>query len=161
MKAQHIYGIILATACVLMVVFLHSSAQIQGVGSPAVGGFRTSPMVRSLQRSTRVYRRKEFHPEFHEQVPVFCNGEEVYKISGTADKYVVDIWSGNHPFYQDGGGMIVKADRIDKFKNRFEGMDEMFGGELSAEDGQAGLLLKKKAMEQLGIKKDKGKKGRR
>lgn len=32
-------------------------------------------------------------------VQVFCNGEEVLTVSGTKEKYVVDVWSGNHPFY--------------------------------------------------------------
>ncbi len=31
---------------------------------------------------------------------VFCNGEEVMTVSGTKEKYVVDVWSGNHPFFQ-------------------------------------------------------------
>ena len=38
----------------------------------------------------------------HEACPfvqVFCNGEEVLTVSGTKEKYVVDVWSGNHPFY--------------------------------------------------------------
>ena len=30
---------------------------------------------------------------------VFCNGEEVLQVSGTKEKYVVDVWSGNHPFF--------------------------------------------------------------
>ena len=33
-------------------------------------------------------------------VQVFCNGEEVLTVSGTKKEYVVDVWSGNHPFYQ-------------------------------------------------------------
>ena len=31
---------------------------------------------------------------------VFCNGEEVLTVSGTKEKYVVDVWSGNHPFFR-------------------------------------------------------------
>ena len=31
---------------------------------------------------------------------VFCNGEEVLTVSGTKEKYVVDVWSGNHPFFK-------------------------------------------------------------
>ena len=30
---------------------------------------------------------------------VICNGEEVLTVSGTKEKYVVDVWSGNHPFF--------------------------------------------------------------
>eukprot|EP00471_Norrisiella_sphaerica_P006714 CAMPEP_0184477996 /NCGR_PEP_ID=MMETSP0113_2-20130426/122_1 /TAXON_ID=91329 /ORGANISM="Norrisiella sphaerica, Strain BC52" /LENGTH=106 /DNA_ID=CAMNT_0026855621 /DNA_START=225 /DNA_END=545 /DNA_ORIENTATION=+ len=104
--------------------------------------------------------RKDFHPEFHHEVPVFCNGEEVHKTSGTSDKYVVDIWSGNHPFYQGTGGMVMKADRIDKFKDKFSDMDDLFG-DFDSANAQDGVELKKAAMEQLGIKKEKDKKKRR
>lgn len=31
---------------------------------------------------------------------VICNGEEVISMGGTQETYNVDIWSGNHPFYQ-------------------------------------------------------------
>ena len=33
-------------------------------------------------------------------VQVICNGEEVLTVSGTKEKYVVDVWSGNHPFFK-------------------------------------------------------------
>lgn len=31
---------------------------------------------------------------------MICNGEEVLTVSGTKEKYVVDVWSGNHPFFK-------------------------------------------------------------
>lgn len=45
---------------------------------------------------------RALHLCIHEACPfvqVFCNGEEVLTVSGTKEKYVVDVWSGNHPFY--------------------------------------------------------------
>ena len=30
---------------------------------------------------------------------VYCNGEEVTSMGGTQESYTVDVWSGNHPFY--------------------------------------------------------------
>lgn len=39
-------------------------------------------------------------------VQVYCNGEEVMTVSGTKEKYVVDVWSGNHPFFQVRCGYI-------------------------------------------------------
>eukprot|EP00472_Partenskyella_glossopodia_P013660 CAMPEP_0197515194 /NCGR_PEP_ID=MMETSP1318-20131121/399_1 /TAXON_ID=552666 /ORGANISM="Partenskyella glossopodia, Strain RCC365" /LENGTH=161 /DNA_ID=CAMNT_0043063501 /DNA_START=51 /DNA_END=536 /DNA_ORIENTATION=- len=154
-----------ALACVLFVgirVITSSENQVGfGVG---VRGPATMPSVRNsfrgISRPTRVFRKKDFHPEFHNEVPVFCNGEEVYKISGTSDKYVVDIWSGNHPFYQGSGNMVMQAGRIDQFKNKYEGLDDLFG-DFDTADTSQGADLKKQAMEQLGIKKDKGKKKRK
>jgi len=31
---------------------------------------------------------------------VFCNGVEVMTVGGTKDRYNVEVYSGNHPFYQ-------------------------------------------------------------
>mmetsp|Transcript_24275 Transcript_24275/g.33939 ORF Transcript_24275/g.33939 Transcript_24275/m.33939 type:complete len:166 (+) Transcript_24275:2-499(+) len=140
--------------------FLRDSSDL--AMSPRTSFRASSPTyIRAAMPSRgRVYARKEFHPEYHSDVPVFCNGEEVYRTSGTVDKYVVDIWSGNHPFYQGTGGMIVKADRIDKFKNKFSEMDDLFG-DMSSASAADGVDLKKAAMESLGITKDKGKKKRR
>ncbi len=47
---------------------------------------------------------------------VICNGEEVFTVSGTKKEYVVDVWSGNHPFYMNGAGgtMILDEERIRK-----------------------------------------------
>ena len=36
----------------------------------------------------------------HVAVQVICNGEEVLTVSGTKERYVVDVWSGNHPFFK-------------------------------------------------------------
>jgi large subunit ribosomal protein L31 len=43
--------------------------------------------------------RKDIHPEL-KTAKIICSGEEVGEITGTQDKYVVDVWAGNHPFYR-------------------------------------------------------------
>merc|ERR1712070_325776 len=52
--------------------------------------------------SVRVCAKKEgkAQPEWFEEAKVFCNGVEVMTVGGTQAEYVVDIWSGNHPFFQ-------------------------------------------------------------
>ena len=53
---------------------------------------------------------------------VFCNGEEVLSTSGTRGEYVVDIWSGNHPFFQGSNNSVVLDEgRVNKFNKRFSG----------------------------------------
>eukprot|EP00850_Spirogloea_muscicola_P014680 SM000107S14046 [mRNA] locus=s107:138952:139686:- [translate_table: standard] len=71
--------------------------------------------------AARVVCRKEgIHPPFFKEAEVFCNGELVMKTGGTQEKYVVDVWSGNHPFYQGNSTTLVTdADRVDKFKQRY------------------------------------------
>eukprot|EP00250_Pteridium_aquilinum_P029630 c39865_g1_i1 orf=226-606(-) len=71
----------------------------------------------------RVNCRKEgIHPKFYNQAEVYCNGELVMTTGGTMPKYVVDVWSGNHPFYQGKETAFLQdADRVDRFNRRFGG----------------------------------------
>ena len=41
---------------------------------------------------------------------MLLNGEEVVRMGGTRAEYNVDIWSGNHPFYQGNTGSTVVID---------------------------------------------------
>ncbi|KAL1210147.1 Large ribosomal subunit protein bL31c [Cardamine amara subsp. amara] len=38
-------------------------------------------------------RKKDLHPEFHQDAKVYCNGELVMTTGGTKKEYVVDVWS--------------------------------------------------------------------
>ncbi|PIA55811.1 hypothetical protein AQUCO_00700258v1 [Aquilegia coerulea] len=65
-------------------------------------------------------KKKDIHPEFYEDAKVYCNGELVLTTGGTQKEYVVDVWSGNHPFYLGTRtGLIVDADQVSKFRKRF------------------------------------------
>ena len=44
-------------------------------------------------------RKKDLHPEFHEDAKVYCNGELGMTTGGTKTEYVTDVWSVNHPSY--------------------------------------------------------------
>jgi large subunit ribosomal protein L31 len=73
-----------------------------------------------------VMRKKDIHPEWHEEAKVVCNGEEVLVTSGTQASYTVDIWSGNHPYYQGITTSVVTDEgRVNKFKRRFAGLDSL------------------------------------
>lgn len=67
-----------------------------------------------------VKAKEDLHPEFYPEAKVFCNGEEVISMGGTQPEYVVDIWSGNHPFYQGAGGaVVVDEGRVNRFQRRY------------------------------------------
>jgi large subunit ribosomal protein L31 len=62
-----------------------------------------------LRRDTRAAARRKKdkpHPELHE-APIIVNGNEVAKITGPLKEYHVDIWSGNHPFYNGDNRNLV------------------------------------------------------
>ena len=57
---------------------------------------------------------------------VFCNGEEVLTTSGTQEKYTVDVWSGNHPFFQGAANTVLMDEgSVNRFKRRYGGLDSM------------------------------------
>lgn len=58
------------------------------------------------------------------------NGEEVMKTAGPQEVYDVDIWSGNHPFYQGKTGAVVQDEgQVETFKNKYSELDDIFGVE--------------------------------
>ncbi|KAI3857723.1 hypothetical protein MKX03_007146 [Papaver bracteatum] len=68
-------------------------------------------------------RKKEIHPEFHEDAKVYCNNELVLTTGGTQKEYVVDVWSGNHPFYLGNrSGVLNDADQVEKFRKKYGGL---------------------------------------
>ncbi|XP_043709251.1 50S ribosomal protein L31, chloroplastic [Telopea speciosissima] len=65
-------------------------------------------------------RKKDIHPEFYEDAKVYCNGELVMTTGGTQKEYMVDVWSGNHPFYLGNrSGVVVDADQVEKFRKKY------------------------------------------
>lgn len=67
-----------------------------------------------------VCRKKDIHPKYYDQAKVYCKGEQVMVTGGTQPEYVVDVWSGNHPFYQGNRtALLLDADRVEKFKKRY------------------------------------------
>ncbi|EFN56749.1 hypothetical protein CHLNCDRAFT_34966 [Chlorella variabilis] len=94
--------------------------------TPVLGSRQCS--VRSSQRGLKVVAmaKKGIHPKWHNEAKVMCNGEEVLTTSGTQGSYTVDIWSGNHPFFQGATSTVVTDEgRVNRFKRRFAGLDSL------------------------------------
>ncbi|GMP72109.1 hypothetical protein CsSME_00030255 [Camellia sinensis var. sinensis] len=65
-------------------------------------------------------RKKDIHPQIYEDSKVYCNGELVMTTGGTQKEYVVDVWSGNHPFYLGNRSqLLVDADQVEKFRKKY------------------------------------------
>ncbi|KAI3739913.1 hypothetical protein L2E82_30325 [Cichorium intybus] len=63
-------------------------------------------------------RKKDIHPEFYDDAKVYCSGDHVLTTGGTI--YVVDVWSGNHPFYLGSRSVnLIDADQVEKFRKKF------------------------------------------
>ncbi|XWS24393.1 hypothetical protein CRYUN_Cryun28dG0098000 [Craigia yunnanensis] len=97
-------------------------------------------------------RKKDIHPEFHEDAKVYCNGELVMTTGGTQKEYVVDVWSGNHPFYLGNrSGVLVDADQVEKFRKKFGQLSEIM--EIPVLKGEIILPAKRKSVGKGGKKK--------
>ena len=74
----------------------------------------------------RVKGEKAKQPEFYESAVVICNGQEVMSVGGTQKEYVVDIWSGNHPFFQGKKGAIMTdIGQVSRFGNKYGDLGEL------------------------------------
>ncbi|XP_050215182.1 50S ribosomal protein L31, chloroplastic [Mercurialis annua] len=89
-------------------------------------------------------RKKDIHPGFYEDAKVYCNGELVMTTGGTQKEYVVDVWSGNHPFYLGNrSGVVVDADQVEKFRKRFGELSQLM--EIPVLKGEIVLPSRKKS----------------
>eukprot|EP00192_Tetraselmis_astigmatica_P014980 CAMPEP_0117663922 /NCGR_PEP_ID=MMETSP0804-20121206/8894_1 /TAXON_ID=1074897 /ORGANISM="Tetraselmis astigmatica, Strain CCMP880" /LENGTH=152 /DNA_ID=CAMNT_0005471019 /DNA_START=209 /DNA_END=667 /DNA_ORIENTATION=- len=110
--------------------------------------------------ATVTMRKKDLHPAWFENSRVICNGEEVMTCGGTREEYVVDIWSGNHPFFQGNtSAMVVDEGRVNRFSRRYEGlgsltdMSSMNKKQLSPEEAQEARRQAKISLQELTSKK--------
>jgi large subunit ribosomal protein L31 len=80
-------------------------------------------MVQVSQGESRVTCKKaDMHPRYFEEAKVYYNGELVMTTGGMQSEYMVDVWSGNHPFYQGNkSALLIDADRVEKFRARYGG----------------------------------------
>ncbi|KAL8098494.1 large ribosomal subunit protein bL31c [Apium graveolens] len=71
-------------------------------------------------------RKPDIHPKFYDDAKVYCNGQLVMTTGGTKQEYVVDVWSGNHPFYQGSrSALLLDDDQVEKFRKKFSGLDQI------------------------------------
>merc|ERR1719265_686073 len=76
---------------------------------------------------TVIMAKRGIHPEFYPEAKVFCNGEVVMTVGGSSEKYVVDLWSGNHPFFLAGAfnTIVVDEGQVNRFRRRFAGLEKL------------------------------------
>merc|ERR1711904_749079 len=76
--------------------------------------------------SSPLFAQKKNHPPFFTEAEVVCNGEVVMKVGGSQERYVVDIWSGNHPFFQGvTNTVVVDEGQLNRFQKRYSGLERL------------------------------------
>ncbi|XP_030514966.2 50S ribosomal protein L31, chloroplastic [Rhodamnia argentea] len=92
----------------------------RNLSPPSLAVNKAKPPARSSNLMLVSCRKKDLHPQFYDDAKVYCNGELVMTTGGTQQEYVVDVWSGNHPFYLGNrSAVLVDADQVEKFRKRF------------------------------------------
>ena len=62
--------------------------------------------------------KKGIHPDYFKS-KIICDGKVVLEVGMTKEELVVDIWSGNHPFYTGSQKIIDTEGRVEKFEKRY------------------------------------------
>lgn len=62
--------------------------------------------------------KKNLHPTWY-KTKIFCDGEVVLEVGGTKKELVVEIWSGNHPFYTGSQKILDTLGTVEKFERRY------------------------------------------
>lgn len=62
--------------------------------------------------------KKDIHPKWYPEAKVICNGEVVMTVGSTQPELIVDIWSGNHPFYTGEQRIIDSGGQVERFMKR-------------------------------------------
>mmetsp|Transcript_23412 Transcript_23412/g.51395 ORF Transcript_23412/g.51395 Transcript_23412/m.51395 type:complete len:135 (+) Transcript_23412:71-475(+) len=89
-----------------------------------LSGRRVTPVSKGV--TAAVMRKQGIHPEWYSEAMVVCNGVEVMTVGGTKPTYNVDIYSGNHPFYQGvKTQLVVDEGQLNKFKKRFADAEDL------------------------------------
>ncbi|KEH40174.1 50S ribosomal protein L31, chloroplastic isoform X1 [Medicago truncatula] len=97
-------------------------------------------------------KKKDIHPKFHEDAKVYCNNELVMTTGGTQKEYVVDVWSGNHPFYLGNrSALMVSDDQVEKFRKKFGELSQIM--EIPVLKGEIVIPSRRKGIKSGGGKK--------
>jgi large subunit ribosomal protein L31 len=67
--------------------------------------------------------KKTLHPNWY-QTKVYCDGKLIFEVGGTKKELIVDIWSGNHPFYTGSQKILDAEGRIEIFEKRYKNYNE-------------------------------------
>ena len=57
--------------------------------------------------------------KWYPKAQIFCDGKLIMKIGSTQNKLNVDIWSGNHPFYNGSQKILDTEGRVERFIRKY------------------------------------------
>ncbi len=62
--------------------------------------------------------KKNLHPSWYE-TKVYCDGKLILEVGTTKKELVVEIWSGNHPYFTGTQKILDSEGRVEQFERRY------------------------------------------
>ena len=62
----------------------------------------------------------QIHPEWFKNTLIFCDGKPICSIGSTKSELQMDIWLGNHPFYNNSQIVVDTEGRVEKFMKKYQ-----------------------------------------
>ena len=62
----------------------------------------------------------KIHPKWFSDTPIYNEGNILCLIGSTKNKLEIDLWLGNHPFYNKESKAVDTEGRIDKFNKKYK-----------------------------------------
>lgn len=59
------------------------------------------------------------HPTWYNKTPIYYEGKILCLVGSTKNKLELDLWLGNHPFYNKESTSLDTEGRIDKFNKKY------------------------------------------
>ena len=63
--------------------------------------------------------KKNIHPNWFKDIKVYCDGKLITTTNSTKQKLYVDVWSGNHPFFNGAIKILDTEGRIKQFIKKY------------------------------------------
>jgi large subunit ribosomal protein L31 len=63
--------------------------------------------------------KKNIHPNWFKNTQVYCDGQLITTTSSTKQNLYVDVWSGNHPFFNGSIKILDTEGRVERFMKKY------------------------------------------
>jgi large subunit ribosomal protein L31 len=64
--------------------------------------------------------KSKIHPNWFFDAKIMCDGKPLCLIGSTKKELEIDIWLGNHPFYNDSQVLLDSEGRVEKFMKKYK-----------------------------------------
>ena len=83
-------------------------------------GYEKPEKPRNIQNVNKnIMLKLDIHPKWFPNAPVYSNGKPICYVESTKNELQIDVWLGNHPFYNDALTVVDTEGRVEKFMKKY------------------------------------------